>query len=80
MSTLTAHFASRGRRTSPVVARCVAIAIGNFGQGLGARFAEWRRNARSRAELARFSRRELQDIGITPAETERECARPFWLS
>jgi uncharacterized protein YjiS (DUF1127 family) len=40
--------------------------------------AEWRRRVRSRAVLARFSARELRDIGLTPAEAARECAKPFW--
>ena len=40
--------------------------------------AEWYRRRRSRDELARFSPRMLQDIGITPADRERECIKPFW--
>ena len=40
--------------------------------------AEYYRRRRSRDELARFSRRMLQDIGITPADRERECIKPFW--
>ena len=41
--------------------------------------AEWRRRARSRAQLARFGERDLRDIGLTPAEAARECAKPFWV-
>jgi uncharacterized protein YjiS (DUF1127 family) len=41
--------------------------------------AAWRRDSRSRGELARMTMRELRDIGITPAERERECHRPFWM-
>jgi uncharacterized protein YjiS (DUF1127 family) len=41
--------------------------------------AAWRRRARSRTQLARFSARELRDIGLTPADAARECAKPFWL-
>lgn len=40
--------------------------------------AAWRRRARSRADLARFSDYELRDIGLTRAEVERECLKPFW--
>jgi uncharacterized protein YjiS (DUF1127 family) len=40
--------------------------------------AEWYRRRRSRDELARFSPRMLRDIGITPADRERECIKPFW--
>jgi uncharacterized protein YjiS (DUF1127 family) len=40
--------------------------------------AECYRRRRARDELARFSPRMLQDIGITPADRERECIKPFW--
>ena len=40
--------------------------------------AEWRRRARSRAELAQMSDRDLRDIGITRAEVACESAKPFW--
>jgi uncharacterized protein YjiS (DUF1127 family) len=40
--------------------------------------AEWRRRARSRADLAQMSDRDLQDIGITRAEAAHESAKPFW--
>lgn len=43
-----------------------------------AALAEWRRRARSRAALARFSAHELRDLALTPAEAARECAKPFW--
>ncbi|HKU98812.1 MAG TPA: DUF1127 domain-containing protein [Vineibacter sp.] len=38
----------------------------------------WRRRARERAELARFSTRELRDIGITPADALHEISKPAW--
>ena len=40
--------------------------------------AECYRRRRARDELARFSPRMQQDIGITPADRERECIKPFW--
>jgi uncharacterized protein YjiS (DUF1127 family) len=40
--------------------------------------AVWRRRTRSRTQLARLSDGELRDIGLTPAEAARECAKPFW--
>ena len=40
--------------------------------------AEWRRCARSRAELARMSDHDLRDIGITRAEVAHESAKPIW--
>jgi uncharacterized protein YjiS (DUF1127 family) len=41
-------------------------------------FDQLRRDARARNELARMSLRELQDIGISPAERDRECGERFW--
>jgi uncharacterized protein YjiS (DUF1127 family) len=38
----------------------------------------WRRRARERAELARFGRRELQDIGLSPSDAWQEIRKPFW--
>ena len=40
--------------------------------------AEWRRRARSRAELAQMSDHDLRDIGLTRAEVAHESAKPFW--
>ena len=40
--------------------------------------AEWRRRARSRAELARMSDHDLRDIGITRTEVAHELAKPIW--
>lgn len=40
--------------------------------------AEWRRRARSRAELALLSSRELRDIGLSPGERLQECRKAFW--
>jgi uncharacterized protein YjiS (DUF1127 family) len=39
---------------------------------------EWLRRARSRAELAQMSDRDLRDIGVTRAEVAHESAKPFW--
>ena len=38
----------------------------------------WRRRARERAELARFSQRELLDIGISNADALQEIRKPMW--
>lgn len=40
--------------------------------------AEWRRRARSRTELAALCQHQLKDIGLSPAERARECAKRFW--
>ena len=79
MSTLADRLAAlRAHR-----ARHPANDNGTTGAGLArlpwrARFAEWRRRARSRAVLAGFDARGLRDLGLTPAEAARECAKPFW--
>ena len=39
---------------------------------------EWRRRARSRAELATLDERMLRDIGVTRAEIWHETNKPFW--
>lgn len=38
----------------------------------------WRRRSNQRRHLARFSLRELDDIGITDAERLEEIIKPFW--
>jgi uncharacterized protein YjiS (DUF1127 family) len=66
----------------PVAARLDQRAQAGISGRLIARIARtivvWRRRARDRAQLARFSERELRDIGLTPAEAAWECAKPFW--
>lgn len=38
----------------------------------------WRARCRQRAQLARLDARLLRDIGVTPADAEREINKPFW--
>ena len=38
----------------------------------------WRRLAAERRQLARFSRRELADVGLTEADALVELNKPFW--
>ncbi|HJQ59311.1 MAG TPA: DUF1127 domain-containing protein [Vineibacter sp.] len=38
----------------------------------------WLRRSRERAELARFSERDLRDIGITVSDVQWEINKPFW--
>ena len=45
---------------------------------LGALFSAWRHRVQERAELARMSDRELQDIGLTRLDAVREYQKPFW--
>lgn len=39
---------------------------------------EWRRRARSRAQLAALDERMQRDIGVSPLDVARECQKPFW--
>ncbi len=43
-----------------------------------ARFHEWRRRAKDRAQLATLDDRMLADIGITRAEAQFLSDKPFW--
>jgi uncharacterized protein YjiS (DUF1127 family) len=38
----------------------------------------WRRRISERRQLARFSERELRDIGISTATRYAELRKPFW--
>jgi len=38
----------------------------------------WPIRSRHRRALARLDLHMLEDIGITPAQRDRECAKPFW--
>jgi uncharacterized protein YjiS (DUF1127 family) len=38
----------------------------------------WSARHRQRADLAELDDHLLADIGVTPQEARRECARPFW--
>ena len=38
----------------------------------------WRRRSRDRQVLAAMSKRELQDIAMTPWEARCEAKKPFW--
>jgi len=43
-----------------------------------ARLGEWRERERQRRSLARLDARLLADIGVSPEQQARECAKPFW--
>lgn len=46
--------------------------------GLHARLLYWRRNLRTRAQLARLDARQLSDSGISEAQRQAELDKPFW--
>lgn len=45
-------------------------------------FARWyllcRARAEQRRQLAELDERMLKDVGLTPADAARECAKPWW--
>ena len=45
---------------------------------LGQTLELWRRRMHGRAVLAQFTEHELHDVGLTRAEADQECAKPFW--
>jgi len=53
-------------------------AAGNLAGRMLARFREWRRRARDRAELASLDNRMLRDIGLTRADAEFLSNKSFW--
>jgi uncharacterized protein YjiS (DUF1127 family) len=51
----------------PAMSRKVLIGLGNW-------YDRWQQ----RQHLADLDDHILRDIGISPREVERECAKPFW--
>jgi uncharacterized protein YjiS (DUF1127 family) len=41
-------------------------------------FRTWQERARARRELARWSERELHDIGVSWSTVAEEVNKPFW--
>jgi uncharacterized protein YjiS (DUF1127 family) len=56
--------------------------INHHGPGLVTQLAEtlhiWRQRYQSRRELAKWSDRELHDIGISWSDVAHEAEKPFW--
>ena len=78
MSTLAARLAATRLRRQHFPNGAVAATPRRGFAWLYGRVREWRRAARARAELGRMSARDLHDIGITPAERDRECDKRLW--
>jgi len=47
-------------------------------QGLIRLLMAWQERARQRHQLHLMDERALHDIGLTRAQVETECAKPFW--
>ena len=50
----------------------------SLGHRLGEALHAWRTRLLERRELARFTVRDLQDIGMTQSEQAFQIAKPFW--
>jgi uncharacterized protein YjiS (DUF1127 family) len=45
---------------------------------VAARLLEWQERSRQRSMLARLDEHLLRDLGLTRADAEEECGKPFW--
>jgi uncharacterized protein YjiS (DUF1127 family) len=56
--------------------------INRHGSGLWAQVSDtfhvWRQRQRQRRELARWTDRDLHDVGISWSDIVRETEKPFW--
>ena len=56
--------------------------INHHGQGWLAQFGDtvhvWRQRMQDRRQLAEFSKRDLNDIGISWSDVVHEAEKPFW--
>ena len=55
---------------------CAVVAA--LAREAAAEIRQWPKRLRARHELAELDHRLLRDIGVTPSEVARECAKPFW--
>ena len=56
--------------------------INSHGSGIFTQFGEtlrlWRKRQLERRELARWSERDLHDVGLSWSDVVREAEKPFW--
>lgn len=64
-------------RTKPA-ARRLLPAPGRAALSILRRLGSWYDRWQQRQNLAELDDHILRDIGISPREVERECAKPFW--
>lgn len=46
--------------------------------GFAERLRLWRRRAQQRAELAKWTERDLHDVGLSWSQVAEEIDKPFW--
>lgn len=65
-----------------MTAYILSVVTNNHESGLFHRAAEtlrtWQQRARARRELARWTERELHDIGMSRSSIAEEVNKPFW--
>lgn len=65
MSVLTSHFVTN-------------LHVGDLFGRIARTFAVWKQRYRSRQELARWTERDLHDIGVSWSSIAEEVNKPFW--
>jgi uncharacterized protein YjiS (DUF1127 family) len=71
-------FESAGRPIAEHRRRPASQRAGTAAARVVSRLGQWRRRAKSRADLAALDDRMLADIGVTRAEAEFLSNKPFW--
>lgn len=64
--------------SSPMTNHHARRAPGGFWGGLNELLHLWRQRYQSRHELARWSARDLHDLGLSPGDVASEIDKPFW--
>lgn len=58
--------------------RSAAMRVGSMMQGLWQTLKLWRRRTHERGALGQFGRRDMQDLGLSSSDIQREIGKPFW--
>jgi uncharacterized protein YjiS (DUF1127 family) len=58
--------------------RSAAMRVGSMMQGLWQTLKLWRRRTHERGALGQFDRRDMQDLGLSSSDIQREIGKPFW--
>ncbi|WP_407157943.1 DUF1127 domain-containing protein [Bradyrhizobium sp. STM 3557] len=64
--------------SSPMTNHHAHSGFGGFLSGLGELLQTWRQRYQARHELARWSERDLHDLGLSRGDVAFEIDKPFW--